>query len=93
MPESGFVIAKMFGTVVVFLSMHMSCTIVPTTVRASSPNQNRLVVMGHVDNTYFFSIKLSPNFPLPHTLQFTYFQQFYNINTEDWIKPNVYRVN
>jgi len=93
MPESRFVIVETFGTVVVLLIMHMSCTFVPTTVRASSLNQNRLVVMVHVGNSYFVAIKLSPGSPLPPTQQFTYFQKFYNINAEDWIKLYVYRVN
>jgi len=93
MPESGFLIAEMFGTVVVFSSKHMSCTFVPTIVRANLLNQNRMVVMGHVDNSHFVGIKLRWYSPLPSTPQYSYFQQFYNITTDDWTKPYVERIN
>lgn len=93
MSESGFVIAEMFGTVIVLISKHMCCTFVPTKVRANLLNQNRMVVMGHVDSSHFVGLKLRSDSPLPPTPQFSYFQQFYNRNAEDWIHPYVQRIN
>jgi len=73
MSESGFLIAETFGTVVVLISNHMYCTFVSTTVRVNLLTQNRMVVIGNVDNSHFVGVKLSPVSPLPPTAQFSYF--------------------
>lgn len=86
MPESGFIIAETFGTMVVLISKQICCTFVPTTVRVNLMNENRMVVMGYVDDSHFVGLKLTSASPLPPPPQFQYFEQFYNINAQDWVR-------
>ena len=67
MPESGFIIAETFDTVVVLLSKHMSCTFVPTTVHPTMLNHDRMIVMGHVSNSHYVGIKLGSDSLMPPT--------------------------
>ncbi|RZC78911.1 hypothetical protein C5167_003127 [Papaver somniferum] len=86
MPESGFIIAEAFTTVVVYLSELQSITFVPTTLVLYPSIEKNTVAIGHVNNNHLIGLKFKRCSPLPSLPRFSYWKQQENENSTTWSK-------